>query len=98
MELLAAGVPVVFFAVLGFRLRNTKGAFAAAAGFCGLATAAVVVINGGPGMFGWLFLIPVLCWSLLVVAAVGVGATVRQAVSPSDVRADARNTSMRPRR
>ncbi len=81
MELLAASVPVLLFAVLGFRLPNTKGVFAAAAAFCGLATAAVVAFNGGPDMFGWLFLIPVLCWSLLVVAAVGIGATVRRAVS-----------------
>ncbi len=96
MELLVAGAPVLFFAVLGFRLRSTRTAFAAAAGFCTVAIAAVVVISGGPGMFGWLFLIPVLCWSLVVVAAVGLGAGVRQAVSPQPgVGEDSRNRPMR---
>ncbi len=98
MELHLASVPVLLFTVLGFGLRSTRNAFAAAAGFCFLATAAVVAISGGPGMFGWLFLIPVLCWSLLVVAAVGIGASVRQAVSQPGVRADARNRSMRASR
>ncbi len=95
MELLVAGVPVLLFGLLGFRLRSTKTTFAAAAGFCFLTIAAVVAISGGPGMFGWLFLIPVLCWALVVVAAVGIGASVRQAVSQPNDRADPRHRSMR---
>lgn len=94
MELLVAGVPVLLFAVLGFRLRSTRTAFAGAAGFSIMATAVVVAISGGPGMFGWLFLIPMLCWSLIVVAAVGVGAGVRQGMSQPNVRAGAQHKSM----